>query len=98
MEITDVNKVYLERGSLRVEQLSRGYAWFDTGTFNSLVDANTFVQTIENRQGLRISVPEEIAFLNEWITQEQLLELAAPLEKSGYGAYLRRVAETAPIS
>ena len=92
LEITDVNKTYLDRGTLSIEQLSRGFAWFDTGTFNSLVDANTFVQTIENRQGLRISVPEEIAFENGWINRDELCALAAPLEKSGYGTYLLRVA------
>ena len=94
LEITDVNKAYLDRGTLMVERLTRGFAWFDTGTFNSLLDASTFVQTLDRNQGLRISVPEEIAFLNKWITREDVLRLAAPLEKSGYGLYLKRVAES----
>lgn len=95
LEITDVNRTYLERGSLQVERLGRGFAWFDTGTCDSLVEASTFVQTIEKRQGLRISVPEEIAFANGWIDAAALEDLAAPLKKSGYGDYLLRVLEDA---
>ena len=93
LEITDVNKTYLDRGTLMVERLTRGFAWFDTGTFSSLLDASTFVQTLDRNQGLRISVPEEIAYLNQWITKEDVLRLAAPLDKSGYGGYLRKIAE-----
>jgi len=93
LEITDVNRTYLERGSLQVERLGRGFAWFDTGTCDSLVEASTFVQTIEKRQGLRISIPEEIAFEKGWIDREALESLAIPLKKSGYGEYLLRVLE-----
>ncbi|MGE4062297.1 MAG: glucose-1-phosphate thymidylyltransferase RfbA [Rhodospirillaceae bacterium] len=93
LEITDVNRVYLERGGLNVERLGRGFAWFDTGTYDSLVEASSFVQTIEKRQGQRICVPEEIAFANGWIDKAQLLTLAEELKKSGYGQYLIQVAE-----
>ena len=94
LEITDVNRVYLERGGLNVERLGRGFAWFDTGTYDSLVEASSFVQTIEKRQGQRICVPEEIAFANGWIDKAQLLALADKLKKSGYGEYLIQLAET----
>lgn len=87
-EITDVNKVYLERGKLKVGILSRGTAWLDTGTFNSLMQAGQFVQVIEERQGLKIGCIEEIAWRQGFITESQLRELAEPLKKSGYGEYL----------
>jgi glucose-1-phosphate thymidylyltransferase len=93
LEITDVNRIYLERGGLNVERLGRGFAWFDTGTYDSLVEASSFVQTIEKRQGQRICVPEEIAFANGWIDKARLLALADKLKKSGYGEYLIQVAE-----
>ena len=89
LEITDVNKVYMERGKLNVEVMSRGSAWLDTGTHNSLLDAANFVRVVEERQGLKIACPEEVAFRMGYINAEQLLALAAPLEKSGYGHYLK---------
>ncbi len=88
LEITDVNKVYLERGDLRVEVMSRGMAWLDTGTHNSLLDAANFIRVVEERQGLKIACPEEIAYRMGYIDAEQLLALAKPLLKSGYGLYL----------
>jgi glucose-1-phosphate thymidylyltransferase len=91
LEITDVNKAYLQRGDLKVEVLSRGTAWLDTGTHNSLLDAGTFLRVVEERQGLKIACPEEIAYRMGYISAEQLLELAAPLEKSGYGIYLKKL-------
>ncbi|WP_369765644.1 glucose-1-phosphate thymidylyltransferase RfbA [Flavobacterium sp. WC2429] len=87
-EITDVNKVYLEKGALKVGILSRGTAWLDTGTFNSLMQAGQFVQVIEERQGLKVGCIEEIAWRQGFISEEQLKELAEPLKKSGYGEYL----------
>src|SRR5688572_15130020 len=92
LEITDLNRCYLEDGSLRVEKLGRGYAWLDTGTHESLLQASNFIETIEQRQGLRVCCPEEIAFGNGWIDAEQVLKLAKPLAKSGYGIYLERIA------
>jgi glucose-1-phosphate thymidylyltransferase len=91
LEITDLNRVYLDRGALNVEILGRGHAWLDTGTHDSLLDAGQFVATIEKRQGLKIACPEEIAWRNGWIGDEALLKLAAPLEASGYGRYLRSI-------
>jgi glucose-1-phosphate thymidylyltransferase len=92
LEITDVNLAYLERGALNVERLGRGYAWLDTGTPDSLVEASEFVRTLERRQGFRIACPEEIAFENGWIDREQLQALGQALAKSGYGQYLLDVA------
>jgi len=91
LEITDVNRVYLERGKLKVGVMDRGTAWLDTGTFESLMQASNFVQTIEQRQGLKIGCIEEIAWQNGFISSEQLAILAKPLEKSGYGVYLNNL-------
>jgi glucose-1-phosphate thymidylyltransferase len=91
LEITDVNRIYLERGKLSVEMMGRGYAWLDTGTHESLLDASQFIQTIEHRQGLKIACPEEIAYREGFIDAAQLEKLAAPLLKSGYGDYLMQV-------
>ena len=88
LEITDLNRVYLERGALNVEKLGRGFAWLDTGTHESLLQAATFIQTIELRQGLKVACPEEVAYHLGLIDAEQLLRLAEPLKKSGYGDYL----------
>ena len=95
LEITTVNQRYLERGDLRVETLGRGFAWFDTGTHDSLVEASGFVQTIEKRQNQRIAVPEEIAFLNGLISREELAALGHGLSKNGYGEYLLGLASEA---
>jgi glucose-1-phosphate thymidylyltransferase len=92
LEITDLNQRYLEDGSLHLEQLGRGYAWLDTGTHDSLMEAGNYIQTIENRQGLKVCCPEEIAYLNGWIDGEQLQRLAGSLAKTGYGQYLRQLA------
>jgi len=91
LEITDLNRVYLGQGKLNVEIMGRGYAWLDTGTHESLLEASQFISTLENRQGLKVSCPEEIAFRNGWITPEQLETLAEPLAKNGYGKYLQRL-------
>jgi glucose-1-phosphate thymidylyltransferase len=88
LEITDLNRLYLDAGALSVERLGRGYAWLDTGTHQSLQEASNFIETIENRQGLKIACPEEIAYLSGWIDADQVRRLAEPLLKSGYGDYL----------
>jgi glucose-1-phosphate thymidylyltransferase len=93
LEITDLNRRYLEDGSLRLERLGRGYAWLDTGTHESLQQASSFIETIETRQGLKVACPEEIAFLQGWISRDRVLELAEPLRNSGYGEYLIQLLE-----
>ena len=93
LEITDVNRVYLERGRLHVERMGRGFAWFDMGTHDSLLEAASYVQTLERRQGLRVACPEEIAYLQGFIGRDQLIAQGRKLEKSGYGKYLLKVAE-----
>ena len=98
LEITDLNRCYLEEGSLQLERLGRGFAWLDTGTHESLVEASTFVETIEKRQGLRVCCPEEIAWGNRWIDDAQLRALAEPLAKNGYGQYLLRLIEHGPVA
>jgi len=94
LEITDVNRVYLERGDLTVEMLKRGTAWLDTGTHASLLDAANYIRVIEERQGLKIACPEEISWFMGFITAEELLALAQPLQKSGYGQYLIDIVDT----
>lgn len=91
LEITDVNKVYLARGDLNVELMGRGFAWLDTGTHASLLSAANYMQVIEERQGLKVACPEEIAYRKGYINAEQLAKLAIPLEKSGYGQYLMEI-------
>ena len=93
LEITDLNRMYLEEGSLTVKLLGRGFAWLDTGTMESLTEASLFVRTIETRQGIQISVPEEIAYNNGWITKAQLLEAAKKFGKSTYGQHLQNIAD-----
>jgi glucose-1-phosphate thymidylyltransferase len=93
LEITDVNRAYLERGALHVEKLGRGFAWFDTGTCDSLLEASSFVQMVEKRQSQRIAVPEEIAFANGWIGADDLRARAEALRKSAYGEYLMGLLE-----
>jgi glucose-1-phosphate thymidylyltransferase len=88
LEITDVNRRYLEQGELNVEIMGRGYAWLDTGTHDSLLDAASFISTLQKRQGLQVACPEEIAFSQGWIDAAQIQKLAAPLAKNGYGQYL----------
>ena len=88
-----MNKFYLEEGTLNVELFNRGMAWLDTGTTDSLLDASSFIKTIESRQGLKISCPEEIAWRNGWISDEQLIALSQALKKSGYGRYLINLLE-----
>ncbi|QJP07248.1 glucose-1-phosphate thymidylyltransferase RfbA [Pseudomonas multiresinivorans] len=91
LEITDINRRYLEQGELSVEIMGRGFAWLDTGTHESLLEASQFIATLENRQGLKVACPEEIAFRQGWISSEELQRLAAPLSKSGYGLYLQHL-------
>ena len=88
LEITDVNRCYLEQGNLSVEIMGRGFAWLDTGTHDSLLEAASFIATLQKRQGLQVACPEEIAFRQGWISAEQLNVLAEPLKKNGYGQYL----------
>ena len=94
LEITDVNRIYLERGQLQVELMGRGMAWLDTGTHDSLLEAAQFIATIEHRQGLKIACPEELAFRKGYIDAEQLQRLAQPMLKNGYGQYLQRILES----
>ncbi len=91
LEITDINKIYLNKGKLNVEIIGRGTAWLDTGTIDSLHQASSYIRTLENRQGLKISCPEEIAWRNNWISDEELENLAKPISKSGYGLYLLKL-------
>ncbi|AZP04922.1 glucose-1-phosphate thymidylyltransferase RfbA [Jeotgalibaca ciconiae] len=97
LEITDVNKAYLEKGQLDVEIMGRGFAWLDTGTHESLLEASTFIETIEKRQNLKVACLEEIAYRMGYITRKQLIGLAQPLKKNGYGQYLLRLAESENI-
>ncbi|MCY1443511.1 Glucose-1-phosphate thymidylyltransferase 2 [compost metagenome] len=92
LEITDVNNAYLRRGDLRVERFGRGFAWLDTGTHDSLLEASQYVQTIEHRQGLKVACLEEIAYQNQWIDRDQLLVRAKAFGKTGYGQYLLTLA------
>ena len=91
LEITDLNRLYLEKEKLNIEIMGRGYAWLDTGTHDSLLEASQFIATLENRQGLKVSCPEEISYRQGWINASQLEKLAAPLSRNGYGQYLQRV-------
>lgn len=94
LEITDLNRLYLDRNALRVELMDRGFAWLDTGTHESLIEASQFVAAVEHRQGLKIACVEEIAYQKGWIDDQQLMELAKPLEKNAYGRYLRNLIGT----
>ena len=96
LEITDLNRRFMEDGSLHLERLGRGYAWLDTGTHESLQQASSFIETIETRQGPKVACPEEIAFLQGWIDDQRVLELAGPLRNSGYGEYLIQLLERGP--
>jgi len=97
LEITDLNRCYLDDGSLHLEKLGRGFAWLDTGTHESLMEAGNYIETIENRQGLKVCCPEEIAWLNGWIDAAQLQALAAPMAKTGYGQYLQQLLAQGPV-
>jgi glucose-1-phosphate thymidylyltransferase len=97
LEITDLNRCYLNDGSLMLERLGRGYAWLDTGTHESLTEASNYIETIENRQGLKVACPEEIAYQNGWIDAAQVQRLAAPLAKNGYGRYLLQLIEQGSV-
>jgi len=97
LEITDLNRCYLDDGSLMLERLGRGYAWLDTGTHESLTEASNYIETIENRQGLKVACPEEIAYQNGWIDAAQVQRLAAPLAKNGYGQYLLQLIEQGSV-
>jgi glucose-1-phosphate thymidylyltransferase len=96
LEITDLNRLYLERGMLYLEKMGRGVAWLDTGTHDSLLQASHFIQTIQARQGLMVSCPEEIAFAKGWIDRTRLEALARPLAKTAYGQYLLNLVERGP--
>jgi glucose-1-phosphate thymidylyltransferase len=97
LEITDLSRLYMAQGKLRVEIMGRGYAWLDTGTHESLLEASQFIATLENRQGLKVACPEEIAYRQHWIDAEQLEKLAQPLSKNGYGKYLQKVLQEGPL-
>jgi glucose-1-phosphate thymidylyltransferase len=97
LEITDLNRLYLERNALGVEIMGRGFAWLDTGTHESLLEASHFIATLEHRQGLKIACPEEIAFNKKWIDRAQLEKLAAPMLKNGYGRYLIQILKDAKV-
>jgi glucose-1-phosphate thymidylyltransferase len=96
LEITDVNRAYLERGQLQIELLGRGVAWLDTGTHEALLQAANFIQAVQERQGLRVSCPEEIGWRNGWISREQMLARAESMKNNPYGAYLRQIVEERP--
>ena len=91
LEITDLNRLYLQRGTLKVELMGRGYAWLDTGTHDSLLEASQFIATLEHRQGFKVACPEEVAWRMGWVSDEELLKLAEPMAKSGYGKYLQAI-------
>jgi glucose-1-phosphate thymidylyltransferase len=97
LEITDLNRLYLDKNELHVELMGRGYAWLDTGTHDSLLEAGQFIATLEKRQGLKVACPEEIAYRSRWINTEQLAALAKPLAKNGYGQYLQQILKEAQI-
>ena len=94
LEITTVNEVYLKNNNLNVELLGRGFAWLDTGTHDSLIEAGSFVETVQKRQGMMVACPEEIAWRNGWLTSEQLLKMGYNLSKNAYGQYLLKLAQT----
>ena len=93
LEITDINRAYMERGDLHITRLGRGYAWLDTGTHESLHEASSFVRTIEHRTGIKIACPEEVAFSQNWLDADHLLKRAAMMGKTGYGDYLTKLVE-----
>ena len=98
LEITDLNRLYLEQENLTVEIMGRGYAWLDTGTHDSLLDASQFIATLEKRQGLKVACPEEIAFLQNWIDATQISKLAAPMKSNSYGKYLLQILKEAKLT